>query len=190
MNALRKIDFGYQTPYQGSRPLNTHYIAAALLTYEAEVFSTAKRFTPGTANRGKDDLAEELANISTEELESYRASLLDRSIALETLHITKDRASKANLSFGIIGTVIGIGASIYGLSIGASFLSSILVPGLILGSCSLLISSSHVSPLTRRIWFADLLELVISRRTGKGRGAYSRIKPARIIKQQATPFAA
>lgn len=190
MNTARRYDFTARAPFRGVRPLNTHIIAAALLSYEEEVFSTARRFTPRAASRGKDDLAAELSTVSTEELEAFRASLLDNMVPLETLHITKDRSSRANLSFGILGTAAGIGASIYGLAIGASFLSSILVPGLILGGCALLMSSSHVSPLTRRIWFADLLELVISRRTGKGRGAAARIKPARLIRQAATPFAA
>jgi hypothetical protein len=190
MNALRKIDFSQRSPYQGSRPLNTHVIAAALLTYESQVFSTAKRFTARTAGRGKDLLSEDLATVPTEELEAYRAALLDTSTSLESLHITKDRTSIANMSFGVIGTLIGIGASVYGLSIGASLSMSILVPGLVLAGCALLISSSHVSPLTRRIWFADLLELVISRRTGKGRGALSRVRGPRFAKQNATPFAA
>ncbi len=191
MNAATLQAKRNQPQFCGNRPLRTHVIAAALLTYEALIFNSAKRFTAQAAARGKEELAVELAAVSTEELEAFRASLLDQCIPLESLHITKDTHSRTNIFGGLVGTTAAIGTSIYAFSIGAGMLTSILLPCLILSSCILLIGSSHTSPTTRRIWFADLLESVIARRTGRGgRRPLTRIRAATPLKANISANAA
>lgn len=166
-NNAAKLESHDSSPFTGENKFILQYraIGHALISYERSA-----RAIPIRPERLVTELRANLSFVQIEMLESYLDDLLDLEIADEKLYIGRNFILNRSVPIALVGLFASVVTGMYLTGEGiALMLSSVISTALALPFLILFYFSPR-GALARRIMFAQILSLEVSRRRGRGRG--------------------